>query len=579
MNCKWPLNLYRGAAMCVVAALLLRVDLVNAQSRGNLSRPNIIVILADDLGFSDLGCYGSEISTPNLDKLAAGGLRFTQFYNTPRCCPSRAALLTGLYPQEAGIGAMMEDRGIPGYLGELNHKCVTIAEVLRASGYHTLMAGKWHVAHVIFDGKKQLNFESDKPFWENKAGWPLQRGFEEYYGTIHGVSSYYDPFSLVHNNSIIKAVGTNFYYTDAISAHAVADIRKYGGGDKPFFLYVAFTAPHWPLQAPAEDIARNKQTYQAGWDVISANRYRRQIETGIIDPNWRISPRDERVSAWENTTNKEWQANRMATYAAMVERLDNGIGQILSALREKNIEQNTLVLFLSDNGACAEVIQPNFYDIPSKTRDGHPIQVGNITAIWAGPESVWQSYGAPWANVSDTPFRLYKHFNHEGGISTPFIAYWPAMIQGKGRITRQIGHITDIMSTCLDAAGVPYPDSYAGHPVLPAEGSSLLPVFRGKTRDVHPLFWEHEGNRAMRMGKWKLVSRYPNDWELYDTEADRTELTNQSKTLPDEVKTLSALYQQWAKRCDVVPPNRLLPAIKLAPAKGAADPTVLDDPD
>jgi arylsulfatase len=191
MNCKWPLNLYRGAAMCVVAALLLRVDLVNAQSRGNLSRPNIIVILADDLGFSDLGCYGSEISTPNLDKLAAGGLRFTQFYNTPRCCPSRAALLTGLYPQEAGIGAMMEDRGIPGYLGELNHKCVTIAEVLRASGYHTLMAGKWHVAHVIFDGKKQLNFESDKPFWENKAGWPLQRGFEEYYGTIHGVSSYY----------------------------------------------------------------------------------------------------------------------------------------------------------------------------------------------------------------------------------------------------------------------------------------------------------------------------------------------------------------------------------------------------
>jgi arylsulfatase len=530
------------------------------------------VILADDLGFSDLGCYGSEIPTPNLDKLAAGGLRFTQFYNTPRCCPSRAALLTGLYPQETGVGAMIEDRGVAGYRGELNSNCVTIAEVLRQAGYATLMVGKWHLAHVPFDGKKQLNFESDETFWENKADWPLQRGFEEYYGTIHGVSSYYDPFSLVHNNSPVKPDGTNFYYTDAISAHAVADIKKYGGGDKPFFLYVAFTAPHWPMQAPAEDIARNRQTYQIGWDVIRSNRYQRQIESNIIDTRWLLSPRDSRVPPWENVNNKEWEANRMATYAAMVERMDAGIGRITDALRERHIEQNTLVMFLSDNGACAEVIEPGWYDIPSKTRDGRSIEVGNKPALLAGPETVWQSYGVPWANVSDTPFRLYKHFTHEGGISTPLIAYWPAMIRSGGSLTHQIGHITDLMATCLDAAGVPYPNLYKGHAILPTEGRSLVPIFQGKEREIRPLFWEHEGNQAMRLGKWKLVSRYPGDWELYDTETDRTELTNQAGAHPEEAKKMAALYQEWAKRCGVIPPNMLPPTRAMSPSSGKITP-------
>src|SRR5665213_586834 len=266
------------ATVFLAAVFVCGVKPANAQAPPKLARPNIIVILADDLGFSDLGCYGSEIPTPNLDKLAATGLRFTQFYNTPRCCPSRAALLTGLYPQQAGVGQMMDDRGLPGYHGELNSNCVTIAEALRASGYHTLMVGKWHLAHIFFDGKKQLNFETNEPFWENKSAWPRQRGFEEYYGTIHGVSSYYDPFSLVSNNTPIRADGTNFYYTDAISAHAVADINKYGGRDKPFFLYAAFTAPHWPLQAPAEDIAKNTPAYQSGWGVIRSNRYEREIK-------------------------------------------------------------------------------------------------------------------------------------------------------------------------------------------------------------------------------------------------------------------------------------------------------------
>lgn len=552
------------------AVAFLWMGPAQAQPSPSSPRPNIIVILADDLGFSDLGCYGSEIPTPQLDQLAAEGLRFTQFYNTPRCCPSRAALLTGLYPQEAGIGAMMEDRGIPGYAGELNRKCVTIAEALRPAGYHTMAVGKWHLSHIYFDGKKQLNFESDEPFWDNQADWPLQRGFDEYFGAIHGVTSYYDPFSLVSNNVPIRAAGTNFYYTDAIADHAVANIKKYGGGEKPFFMYVAFSAPHWPLQAPAQDIAKNLKTYEVGWDVIRTNRYERQIKLGVVDKEWPLSPRDSHAVAWTNVVNRKWEANRMATYAAMVERLDAGVGRILAELKAKKIDRNTLVMFLSDNGACAEVVEPGWYDVPSKTRGGVPVQVGNRPDIWAGPENVWQSYGWPWANVSDTPFRLFKHFTHEGGISTPFIVRWPATVQSPGGLTRQIGHITDIMSTCLAAAGVPYPEAKDGQALLPTEGKSLIPIFQGQERADRPLFWEHEGNRAVRLGKWKLVSRHPGAWELYDTEIDRTELNNLAGKYPDQVETMADLYQAWAKRCGVVPPNQLPPIKPVIPAKPAA---------
>ena len=531
-------------------------------------RPNIIVILADDLGFSDLGCYGSEIATPNLDRLAAGGLRFTQFYNTPRCCPSRAALLTGLYPQEAGVGGMMEDRGLPGYHGELNDHCVTLAEVLRSAGYHTLMVGKWHLSHIFFDGKKQLNFETNAPFWENKSDWPLQRGFDEYFGTIHGVCSYFEPFSLVHNNTPIAPERTNFYYTDSLSQHAVADIDQFAGLAHPFFLYVAFTAPHWPLQAPEADIAPNRRTYLAGWDTIRAARYKREIELGIIHPDWGLSPRDARVLPWTNVVNQQWQANQMATYAAMVEHLDQGVGQIMSELKSKNIERNTLVLFLSDNGACDELVQPEWYDVPSRTREGRQVQVGDTagTAL-AGPAEVWQSYGPAWANVSDTPFRLYKHFTHEGGISSPFIVHWPSVIQPTGGVTRQVGHITDIMPTLVEVAQATYPKQFKLKPILPLEGRSLQPIFEGKERAAPtPIFWEHEGNRAVRSGSWKLVSRYPGDWELYDLQADRTELHNLAAATPEKVKELSELYECWALRCGVVPPNQLPAPRKIQPA-------------
>lgn len=523
------------------------------------SRPNVVVILADDLGYSDLGCFGSEIATPNLDRMAARGMRLTQFYTTPRCCPTRAALLTGLYPQQAGLGNMMEDQGLPGYRGELNRNCLTIAEELRRADYHAAMAGKWHVCHIAFEGKKQLNYESDEPFWKDKQGWPLQRGFEDYYGTIHGVSSYYDPFSLVEGNTPIRPSGTNFYYTDAITARAVADIDRYAGGGKPFFLYVAYTAPHWPLQAPEADIAKYRARYLAGWDVIRTNRYRRQIELGLIDRHWPLSPRDPRVHDWSEVPDKSWEANRMATYAAMVEHLDRGVGRILEQLKARQVEQNTLVIFFSDNGACAEVVEPGWYDIPSRTRDGRRIQVGNTNhAVYAGPEAVWQSYGVPWANVSDTPFRLYKHFTHEGGIAVPFIACWPAGITSPGTLSRQMAHVTDIMTTLVEAAGARHPDTYAGCSIQPLEGQSLLPVFRGEARErTTPIFWEHEGNRAVRWGRWKLVARHRGDWELYDTEADRTESQNLAARCPKRVKEMAALYEAWAKRCHVVPPEQL----------------------
>jgi arylsulfatase A-like enzyme len=539
------------------------------QAQINPVRPNIILILADDLGFSDLGCYGSEIATPNLDRLAAGGMRFSRFYNTPRCCPSRAALLTGLYPQQAGMGNMMDDRGLPGYHGELNDHCVTMAEVLQGAGYHTAMAGKWHLCHIFFDGKKQLDFQSGEPFWENKSDWPLQRGFEEYYGTIHGVCSYYDPFSLVSNNTPVKPDGTNFYYTDSIAEHAVADIDKYASGPEPFFLYVAFTAPHWPMQAPEGDIAKYREKYRAGWDNVRAQRYRKEIELGIIDKDWGLSPRDSRVPPWENVAAKEWEANRMATFAAMVEHLDSGVGRIVSELQSKNVASNTLVIFLSDNGACDEVIRPGYYDVPSRTRDGGTIKVGNEnTSVLAGPEDVWQSYGVPWANVSDTPFRLYKHFTHEGGISSPFIVSWPAAIKKRGALTEQIGHITDLMPTLVEIAGATYPKEFKAKAIPPMEGESLLPIFEGrKRRERGPIFWEHEGNRAVRDGKWKLVSRYPGPWELYDLEKDRTELHDLAAKNPSKVSELEEIYRKWARRCGVVPPNELPPARKITPAK------------
>ena len=516
---------------------------------GAARRPNIVMILADDMGFSDTAPYGSEIDTPNLDKLAGGGIKFTQFYNNPRCCPSRASLMTGVYSQQAGMGLMTSDYGrypFPGYKGDLSEDCVTVAEALRAGGYRTAMSGKWHLT------------PNRKDF--SQHNWPLQRGFERFFGTIEGAGSYFDPASLARGNSYIEP-GEGFYYTDEIAKNAAGFIDEFGGKEEPFFLYAAFTAPHWPLHAFAQDVEKYKDRYRGGWDELRRERHGRQIKMGMVDPGWGLSERDPRVPAWEVASFKDWEMRRMAVYAAMIERLDRGIGTILAKLEERGIADDTLVMFMSDNGGNFEEMNdpgngvPREAWMPYKTRDGRPVDRGNKPTVMPGPEDTYQSIGIPWGNCANTPFRLYKHYAHEGGISTPFIMRWANGIKQRGGITHQLGHETDIMPTCLDIAGVPYPAAAKSGQKPPAlAGTSLRPIFENRTRtDRGPIFWEHEGNAAMRDGKWKLVSKFPDAWELHDMEADRTELHDVSERYPDRVREMAGQWHAWAERIGVQP--------------------------
>lgn len=489
-------------------------------------RPNIVLIMVDDMGFSDIGCYGGEINTPNLDRLAAGGLRFSQFYNTARCCPTRASLLTGLYPHQAGVGHMVDNKGHPSYQGYLNDRCVTIAEALKPAGYRTLMSGKWHVG-------------------EDRPHWPTDRGFDKYFGLISGAANY---FNVAEDAKRKMAVDDqpylppkeNFYITDAFTDNALKFIDEYGRGSQPFFLYLAYTAPHCPLHALPEDIARYKGKYLRGWDQLRQERYERMIKMGLIDSNWKVSPRDPQTWPWAEEKNKDLMDLKMAVYAAQIDRMDQGVGRVLEAIRRTRGEENTLILFLSDNGGCAE---------------GGPIGFDNRkNGLPPGGVDSFMSYGLSWANASNTPFRRYKHWVHEGGIATPLIAYWPAVIKNGGSITNQVGHIIDVMATCLDVAAVKYPETYLGREVVPLEGKSLLPIFQGKERQGHEaIYWEHEGNRAIRQGKWKLVAAHGQAWELYDLEADRTELNNLAHKYPERVDQLKAMYQGWAQRCGVLP--------------------------
>ena len=503
-------------------------------------KPNIILILADDMGFSDIGCYGGEIPTPNLDSLAKGGIRFSQFYNSARCCPTRASLITGLYPHQTGIGHMVDNgRQLPGYTGDLNPKCPTIPEALKRSGYQTRMAGKWHVT----------------PVSKSKHNWPNQRGFDKFFGTIHGAGSFYAPTTLTEDNEPVTP-SKDFHYTDAITNKSVEYIRECTARTEPFFLYTAFTAPHWPMHASPEDIARHRDKYKIGWDQLRLNRHKRQIELGIVDPKWPLSTRDEKAPAWADEPNKDWQIERMATYAAMVEKMDQGIGRMIAALKETNSFNNTLICFLSDNGGCAEELgrQMKARHVPLQTRAGEPMFQGNDPARMPGPENTYQSYGLGWANASNTPFRLFKHWVHEGGISTPFIAHYPGQIQSPGSITNQPGHIIDLMATFLDASNT------KPHQI---EGSSLLPAFKGKdTLSKRTLYWEHEGNRAIRQGPHKLVSKFPGNWELYDIPADRSESKDISKENQQLAATLASKYQQWATRVGAEPWDKVQAAPK-----------------
>lgn len=534
-------------------------------------RPNILLILNDDMGYSDIGCYGGEVETPHLDGLAAGGLRYTQFYNTARCCPSRASLLTGLYPQQADVGHMLGDDGLDGYLGDLSRDSVTIAEALKASGYATYMSGKWHVTRHL-DGPEH--------------NWPCQRGFDDFYGILIGAANYFQPRTLRRNNQPIEPDGDDYFFTDAISDEAVRQLNDHAAAnsDQPFFQYVAYTAPHWPLHAHAEDTARYAGRFDAGWDRLREERRRRMIELGIVDPSWPLTDRDPRVAPWDEMPNHAWETRRMEVYAAQIDRMDQGIGRILAALKATGQWDNTLILFLADNGGCAEELAPSIADWAvhrepvgtSHTRDGRAVHYGNVPTRMPGGEETYQSYGIPWANVSNTPFRLYKHWVHEGGIATPLIVHWPAGIAAANELRHQPAQLPDIMATILDAAGAAYPTHNRGRTVQPLEGVSFRPTFDGAPATREVLFWEHEGNKAVRKGDWKLVCKYPGPWELYHMATDRTETRDVAALHPDVVAELAARYDAWSTRCGVIPWAELL-ARRAAGAGRVADDPVGDE--
>ena len=556
MQCTRPARLLFLTGLAAVLALISTAP-AEQEAAGD-PRPNIVLIMADDLGFSDLGCYGGEIHTPNLDRLAAGGLRFTQFYNTSRCCPTRAALMTGLYPHQAGVGRMTFDDGLPGYRGHLTESTVTIPEVLRSAGYRTAMAGKWHLS-LTADGPRNAEWVSHHidlgPFSDPKT-YPVGRGFEEHYGTIWGVVNFFDPFSLVHNTEPIDSVPDDYYYTDAISDWSVTFVEKYSRAREPFFLYVAHTAPHWPLHALPEDIAKYKDAYAAGWDALREARYRRMIEQGLIAPDDAIlSPRIDQETRWEDNPTREWDARAMAVHAAMIDRMDQGIGRLIGKLEELEILDDTLILFLSDNGASPEVMRRPGFDRPSHTRDGRVVHYTFDKQVLPGTDDTCAGIGRMWANAANTPFRYWKAQTYEGGICTPLIAHWPAGLKtAPGAVTQQPGHVIDLMATFLDLAGTDYPERFEGRQITPLEGKSLVPVFQGQEpHRREALFWEHYGARAVRQGDWKLVARAGRPWELYNLAEDRTELSDVAGKHPELVADLSQQYERWARRAHVVP--------------------------
>lgn len=507
-----------------LATVFLGFSLLTASGA---TKPNIIVILVDDMGWSDLGCYGGEIPTPNLDSLAKGGLRFTQFYNTGRCCPTRASLLTGLYPHQAGIGHMTENNNLPGYQGRLNERCVTMAEVLRSAGYFTAMTGKWHVG-------------------QNQGVVPWERGFERnlsaaaggfYYGAEKNAKLFLNGAAIASDDARLPK---DWYSTDLWTEFGLKFIDEARAEKKPFFLYLAHNAPHFPLQAPPDEIAKFRHgIYTNGWDKLREVRYARQKQLGLIDAAWPLTARPAGVRAWEAlpAARKEHFDEIMAIYAACVARMDQQIGVLVAALKQRGVLDNTLILFMSDNGGNAEAG-------PAGRLEGeNPGAVGSTVFC-----------GQSWATLQNTPFRRYKHFNHEGGIATPLIVHWPDGFKARNELRSEPGHLVDIMATVADVGGAAYPKEFKGRPITPLEGKSLVPVFAGKPLQRDAIFWEHEGNAAVREGDWKLVRKGGDGlWELYNMKTDRTELQNLAAKHPERVKEMQAKWEAWARRAQVIP--------------------------
>lgn len=519
----------------LLTALLLTLPALHAAA----SAPNIVLILADDMGYSDIGCYGAEIATPNLDLLAKNGLCFSQFYNTGRCCPTRASLLTGLYPHQAGVGHMLGRTGLPGYQTDLRTDNVTIPELLKSAGYATFMCGKWHVG------------------WAESAS-PTARGFGRFYGSRGFVDSYFTvvPRTDIYlDDAIVSPAGRppvnhlhpdrEFYTTDTYTDYALHFLDEHFAktNAQPFFLYLAYNAPHWPLHAKPEDLSNYRGKYKTGWNDIRQQRLNRLIQAGLMGSSHILSQPD--APDWNSLSDevKDELDLKMALYAAIVHRLDQNVGRLIADLKANKQLENTLIVFLSDNGGNREDGMWGYH--------GHGVNQTNY-ATWGRVGGRSSSYGQGWANVSNAPFRGYKRQNHEGGIATPCIVHWPAGGVKSG-VTHEVGHVIDLLPTFAGVAGASYPAARAGEKVLPAEGRSLVPVLRGGTVGRRVLFWEHEGNRAVREGDWKLVAQAGQPWKLYDLSRDRTESVDLIAQEPGRAVALENAWNTWAHRANVLP--------------------------
>ena len=493
-------------------------------------KPNVVIILVDDMGYSDIGCYGSEIKTPNIDRLAANGLRFSQFYNCGRCCPTRASLMTGLHPHQVGIGHMThppeQELGFTGpYQGYLNQQCTTLAQVLKSAGYRTIMTGKWHLGY------------------HSKSEWPLQRGFDDFYGCLAGGFNYFKPGGnrrMMRGNEKV-ATDENFYATDTLTDEACRYV-SHVPADQPFFLYLAYNAPHWPVQPKVEDFEKYRGKYSDGWQPMMNARFKRQVEMGLFDKD--TVPAPHVGPTWDslNLKQQEKLGNIQAAYAACIDSIDQNVGKLVRHLDEQSRLDNTVIFFLSDNGACQEGGRLGQF------KEGW-IENPPLESL----EGIRQ--GLAWANASNTPFRLYKHFVHEGGACTPCVVHWPRGIQKQdhGKFVRQFAYLPDIMPTCLELSGASYPEG-----IPPHVGKSILPLIKGTDQPIHdePIFWEHEGNCALRWGNWKLVKQYKKPWELYDIANDRTEMNDLASSNKSKRDQLIVLWESWAKRHAVAYPER-----------------------
>jgi arylsulfatase A-like enzyme len=521
-----------------VAAGLLPLGAGHAQTapaKPQPTRPNVVVILLDDVGFSDIGAFGGEIPTPNIDALAKGGLSFTQFYNSARCSPSRASLLTGTYPHQAGLGHLegIVAPNAKGLQGQLSDRVVTMAEVAKSPGYYTAMAGKWHLGL-------------------NKGAPPWGRGFEHSFAMPFGELYYKDQPQQGTRNAYIDGrkvpidspeVGRDYWYgSDLFVQWQARFIDQARSEHRPFFLYMPFVAAHFPLMAPPEDVARFKGKYMQGWEPLRRARLERQKQLGIVAKDTQLPPALPGSYDWDKLTpeDKEHFDTVMAVYAATVARVDRAIGDLVEKLRASGELDNTLILFMHDNGGNGESGPDGRLKGP-----GAPGSAQSI--VWAGMN---------WATLQNTPFQYFKHFTEEGGIATPLIAHWPRGIAPnlRGTLVSTPGHLIDVMPTLVELSGATYPKTFNGQAIVPMQGRSMVPAFRGAAlRRATPIFWEHEGNRAVRDGKWKLVARFEQPWQLFDMSVDRTEMHDLAASQPALVARMAAQWDDWAARSYVDP--------------------------